>query len=520
MTPRSISVLGGGPAGLFAATLLAQDHPEWEVHVFERLPPSDTFGFGVGLTPALLAAVAEEAPAVHDDLMEASTAFSSAAFNLPAGRAELPRSHAGAISRARLLQLLLDRAEEAGVEVEIGASPTVDDLRDDADLVIAADGVSSTTRERFAAELGASEELGRGLFIWCGAPIELEGNVFTPVETEAGLFVSHAYPYAEGLSTFVIETDDRALEAAGCRTADEKFTDDGDSDETSLAYLSKAFEALLGGASFTGNRSRWMSFNTVRCERWHVGNVVLLGDAAATAHPSLGSGTKLALEAAIALRHAMEGLGDTPPAERVPAFEKGRRPAVERLQERARRSQLWWESFGTRLHLSPARIAAAYMSRAGAVSFEQLQASAPDLARQAAADFAGVGPDEPPADHLSDWILHRPLAVNGQALSDRILADGPAEEALRIPVDCGDPWGSDAQALIDRVAAVRHEGDRLVALTGDDSRDALLDRLALGERIRTELHLPVAVSSPKSRLEDAVDGLIAGRADLVEIEGS
>ena len=517
---RRISVIGGGPAGMFAAMLLAQDHPDWEVKVFERLPPSDTFGFGVGLTPALLGAVAEEAPPVHDDLMEASSAFSSAAFNLPAGRVELPRSHAGAISRARLLQLLLDRAEEAGVEVEIGASPRVDDLRDDADLVIAADGVSSPTRHRFAGELGAREELGRGYFIWCGAPIELEGNVFTPVEPEAGLFVSHAYPYAEGLSTFVIETDERALEAAGCRTPDELFSDDGDSDESSLTYLSAAFEELLGGASFIGNRSRWMNFTTVRCERWHTGNVVLLGDAAATAHPSLGSGTKLALEAAIALRHAMEGLGGTPPVERLPAFEEGLRPSVERLQERARRSQLWWESFGTRLHLSPARMAAAYMSRAGAVSLEQLQASAPNLARQAAADFAGVARDEAPAADLSDWVLHRPLSVNGHSLPGRILEDRSEGDVLRIPVDCGDPWGSDAQAVIDRVAAVRCEGDRLVALTGDDSRDALLDRLALGERIRRELDVPVAVCSPESRLEDAIDGLIAGRADLVEIEGS
>jgi anthraniloyl-CoA monooxygenase len=159
------------------------------------------------------------------------------------------------------------------------------------------------------------------------------------------------------------------------------------------------------------------------------------------------------------------------------------------------------------------------MSRAGAVSLEQLQASAPTLARQAAADFAGVAADEPPAEELSDWVLRRPLSVNGHSLPGRVLEDAPAEVALRVPVDCRDPWGSDAQDVIDRVAAVRCEGDRLVALTGDDSRSALLDRLALGERIRTELHVPVAVSSPRSGLDDAIDGLIAGRADLVEIEG-
>lgn len=514
---RRVSVIGGGPAGLMAARQLARDHPRWEVTLYERLPPEETFGFGVGLTHGLLRALKSDAPALHDDLVAASTNFSSAAFRLPHGVAELPTSHAGAISRARLLRILLDRARQAGVKVQIGASPTIDEVRGEADLVIGADGVSSTTRERLAAELGAKESLGRGLFIWCGAKMRLDGNVFVPVRTEDGTFVAHAYPYAEGLSTFVIETDEEALRRAGCRTED--FEHEGDSDETSLRYLSAAFEGLLEGGALIGNRSRWMHFRTVMCERWHHENVVLLGDAAATAHPSLGSGTKLALEAAIALTRSVESLGHDSPCSKLADFERELRPSVERLQERAHRSQLWWESFPSRLDLSPSRIAVAYMSRAGAVSLEQLHAAAPSLAKQAVADFAGVPTDEVPTTDLPEWILERPLAIDANVMPARILNGGDSEVIPGVDVDCEDPWGSDAQAVVDYVGHLARKGVKVVKLTGDLSRGALLNRLALGERIRSELGSVVAVSTDQRHLGDAVDGLVAGRADLVAMRG-
>lgn len=511
-----VAVIGGGPGGLFAASLLARDHPGWQLTVYERLPPSDTFGFGVGLTKGLLGAVRAEEPELTERLLDASVGFSSAVFRLPEGSAELPHSHAGAISRTRLLQVLVEHAEAAGVEVSIGSSPSADELRGDADLVIAADGVSSSTREALAAELGASEQLARGPLIWCGAPIQLEGTVFMPVRTEAGTFVAHAYPYAEGLSTLVIETDEGSLRRAGCRS--DRFERDGDSDEASLAYLSEAFGELLAGAALIGNHSRWMNFRTVHCARWHHGNVVLLGDAAATADPSLGSGTKLALEAAIALAGALADADDDPPVSRLPAYERELRPSVERLQGLAGRSQLWWESFPSRLHLSPARIAAAYMSRAGAVSLAKLESASPALARRAVADFAGVGAEELPGDDLPGWILGRPLAVNGHTLPSRVLSDTDGDGVVRVPVDCADPWGEEAQRVIDRLEGVAERGPAVVALTGEGSRSGVLDRLALAERVRTELGVPVAVGSGQSHLDDAVDGLVAGRADLVAIE--
>jgi anthraniloyl-CoA monooxygenase len=515
---RTVNILGGGPAGLMSAQLLARDHPDWEVIVHERLEPDDTYGFGVGLTRALLGALEKETPELTEDLVHESAEFSSAAFWLPSGVVELPSFHAGAIGRARMLRLLTEAARAAGVDVRIGSTPTVDDVRAESDLVIGADGMSSPTRERLAGEVGATETIGRGLFIWCGAEIALEGTVFMPVQTEEGTFVAHAYPYAPGLSTFVVETDVESLRRAGCRT--DEFTEDGDSDDASLAYLSRVFRDLLSGGRFIGNRSRWMNFRTVRCERWSHENVVLLGDAAATAHPTIGSGTKLALEAAITLAATMRTVNGDSPVDRLSAFEREARPQVEKLQDRARRSQLWWESFPSRMSLSPARIAFAYMSRAGAVSLDQLRQASPSLAGQAVADFAGIPARLVPREGFEDWVLARPLQVNGHALPGRLVGADVEGCNGHFEVGFEDPWGPEAAALIEHIAALSGGPKRIVELTGPDARGALLDRLALGERLRSELGVVVAVRCDRALLADAIDGLVAGRADLVELATS
>lgn len=506
MPGRRISVIGGGPAGLFAARLLALDHPDWSVTLHERLPPDDTFGFGVGLTRGLLKALQGADEPLYEAVSAAAFPFAGAAFHLPAGTVELSQFHTGAIGRAKLLRILAEHAQDAGVDVRVGATATIDDLHGDADLVIAADGVSSPTRLQLADELGAFDQEGRGLFIWCGGETALEGAAFVPVQTGAGLFVAHAYPYAPGGSTFVIETDKATLERAGCRQA--SFAEEAASDERALRYLSDAFSDLLDGGALVGNKSRWMHFRTVACERWHHENVVLLGDAKATAHPSLGSGTKLALEDAIALATALRECGGKAPASCLEVFERERRPDVAMIQDRAHRSQLWWESFGSRLHLSPARVAVAYLSRSGAVSLDQLAASAPDLAARAVAEWAEIAPDEVPGGDLTEWILGR----------DRLLdAATNGDVAPILEVDLGDPWGGGGDDLLLRARALADSGAKLVQLAGDSSRGGLLDRLALGERIRNEVGLPVAVVTGADQLADVADGIVAGRTDVAVV---
>ncbi|MER5427528.1 FAD-dependent monooxygenase [Streptomyces sp. NPDC002588] len=514
MTARRVHILGGGPAGLFAARLLALRCPDWHVRLYERNPPEETFGFAVGLTGGLLRALRQADPEMYDDITGAAHSFASGGFRLPQGDVRLGRFHSGAISRTRMLRLLLNGALDAGVKVEIGRERDVVDLLDDADLVIAADGVSSATRNRFREEFGAEVTPGRGRYIWCGGVARLDSTVFLPATTQDGLFVAHAYPYGETRSTFVIEASAETLDRAGF--GDRQWSSNGESDDEALKYLSKAFSELLDGGSFSGNRSRWGRFNTVRCARWHHDKIVLLGDAAATAHPSLGSGTKIAMESAIALADALAPLEDEPVSIGLERFEASRRPQVERLQERATRSQLWWESFDIRRHLSPARMAVAYLSRAGAVSLDDLLTSDPQLVTQALADFAGVTPSEVPGTQLTHWVLSRPLDTPHHRHRHRFHS-GAGSSTPTIHVNCPDAWGATADTLVQQARELVRQGAHVIHLTGEDTRSALLDRLALGERIRTELPAVVDVTSSPSLLHHAADGVVAGRTDLVHV---
>ncbi|GAB2968018.1 FAD-dependent monooxygenase [Amycolatopsis acidiphila] len=514
---RRVTIIGGGPAGAFTARLLALRHPDWQVRLFERLPPDDTFGFGVGLTHGLLRAVEKADPEVTRRLLAAVHPFSSARFEVPQGTVRFGQFHSGAIRRAKLLRILLDSAAEAGAEVEIGRAVTVDEVSADADLVVAADGLSSPTRGKLA-ELGAVTNLGRGAFIWCGAEVELDGTVFMPVETDAGTFVAHSYPYDRGLSTFVIEASRQTVERAGF--VGRTWGSDGESDDEALAYLSAAFAGLLDGGKLFGNRSRWSHFTTLTCARWHSGNVVLLGDAVATVHPSLGSGTKVALESAIALADAIDENGDRPLPAALPVFERNRRPKVERLQDTARRSQLWWESFTARGDLSPSRLAVAYLSRAGVVSMTDLVTDMPELASRASADYAGVAPADVALDDINTWLLAHPIEAHGMRFPGRLLK-GPAEVSgvATIEIACGDAWGEEADEYLERARGYVRSGARLIRLDGGDSRQAVLDRLAIAERLRRELAVAVGVSIDEQHVDLAASGLVAGRTDLVWAAG-
>jgi anthraniloyl-CoA monooxygenase len=518
-----VAVIGGGAAGLFCARLLALRHPAWQIVVHERLSPDETFGFGVGLTGALLKAIEDADPELREDIVGAAFRFSHARFCLPAGLLELEAFHSGvAIGRTELLRLLLRRAEGAGVEVRIGRTAHVDELREVNDLVIAADGVSSATRERLADVLRPSTGTVRGLFVWCGSRTQLPCTTFMPVRTEHGIFVTHAYPYAAGRSTLVIETDEATWRRAGLDDTGPLDPYSAESDEPSLDYLSAAFGDLLGGERLLGNKSRWTRFRTVSCARWRHENVVVIGDAAATAHPSLGSGTKLAMESAIALAESLQGAGGGPQrtSERLAAFETARRPAITRLQERAARSQLWWESFPTRLHLTPARIAMSFVSRAGALTVEDLAGSEPEMVTRAAADYADVPCGEVPVEGLTDWILDRPLRSDGTVLRHRLVDlasdDAPAVSGV-FDVGFADPWGAQAAELLGRAHRQMRARPGTVVLTGAADRYATLDRLALAERVRNELGAIVIVAVSAEHLPDAADGLVAGRTDLITV---
>ena len=197
-----------------------------------------------------------------------------------------------------------------------------------------------------------------------------------PERTEHGVFVTHAYPYAADRSTFLVETDEATWRSAGFDSTTAALEPDA-SDDVALDYLSDVFARHLGGHRLIGNRTRWLQFRTVRCARWHDGRTVLLGDAAHTAHYSVGSGTKLAMEDAIALVTALGEADDLETA--LTAYTAARRPSVARIQDIAERSRRWWDSFPERLDLPVEQLLVAYMSRAGNVPLDRFAASSPDV---------------------------------------------------------------------------------------------------------------------------------------------
>ena len=330
MQLRRVEVIGGGPAGLFAARLIKERIPHASVHVSERSVPDDTFGFGVAFTARTLRAVAEAERATFDRIVTASVPMPPQEMLIDGVSVRAKGNGGGiAIARSRLLAVLLDEAVRAGVEVDLGVERNLGDVRD-ADLVIAADGAGSRTRAELAEHVGGRVDPGRGVFMWLGCATRLRSNLFVPVRTEHGLFTIHGYPYAAELSTLGVEADAGTWRRAGMDTATER-TPLTESDAFSLAYLQNAFGDALGGAELLGNRSRWMHFRTVSLPRWHYENVVLIGDAAHTAHYSVGSGTKMALEDAIVLADSLT-TGEEPALAGAlgSGAERGQDPAVRR----------------------------------------------------------------------------------------------------------------------------------------------------------------------------------------------
>ncbi len=527
VTATKVQVIGAGPAGLTAARLLKLRHADWRVEVYERMAPVETFGFGVGLTGRTLSNLHAADPAVHDALAAVSHQRTRARLYTLQDHIEWGRGGAAAgmtIGRAILLEVLQKHAVDAGAVVEVGSEFSLADA--DADLVIAADGAGSATRDKLAGALGASVELGRGLYVWCGLDRALDGNLFAPVQTEHGVFVTHAYAYAADRSTVLIETDEQTWKRAGFDQPG-PYATDGASDEASLAFLQEAFSPYLDGGLLIGNRSRWLRFRTVRCQRWHDGSTVLLGDAARTAHYSLGSGTKLALEDAIALADALDD-SDIPRS--LSTYEAKRRPGSAHIQDLAQRSHLWWDAFPKRANRPAASVAFAYLSRGGAVPLAAAAAFEPEIARNAIADFAGCPPADVPVedDRLAAWVLGRPydggVTLPSRVFGEAVLGVEPAvtsnDPALRfatLNVECADWLSADADTLVERCRQAVAQGNAGVRLTGAPTRGAVLDRLALAERVRLETTAVVVVEGPPEHLADLVDGLVAGRADLVSV---
>jgi anthraniloyl-CoA monooxygenase len=264
---------------------------------------------------------------------------------------------------------LQGRCAELGVDLRFRAEVAdVDALASDADLVVGADGVNSRVREHFAGEFRPALEQGRNKYAWYGTRQLFHGLTLTFRESEAGLFAAHSYKFDRDTSTFIVECDGETWARAGLDRAP---------DEEARGYLAGVFRRDLGGHELLSNNSRWINFLLVRNDRWFHRNVVLLGDALHTAHFSIGSGTKLALEDAITLYECFAGgraVGDA-----LPQFERTRKPVIEEYQRAARDSRVWFERAADYVHLPATEFAFSLMTRSGKVDFESLRRRDPDF---------------------------------------------------------------------------------------------------------------------------------------------
>ncbi|MEB3023144.1 FAD-dependent monooxygenase [[Mycobacterium] crassicus] len=520
---RRVAVLGGGPAGLYTARLLKLARPGWEISLYEQFDPTDTFGFGVGLSLSTQRNLAQSDPDTLAAIVGAAHRGHGSRMYTHRGMIRLDGQETLAIARSTLLQILCDHAESIGVRMHIGAPRHHHDV--DADIIVAADGGGSATRRALADELGVTITEGRQRYLWCGTDFALSDALFAPVATEFGTFTCHAYPYAADRSTFLVETDEATWQAAGLETASATVEAD-QSDHTAIAYLEAIFTEQLGGHRLLGNRSRWNRFRTVRCQSWYTGNVVMVGDAAHTAHYSIGSGTKLAMEDAIALCEALTAMTSAAPADLTDAFARyqaTRTPTVNRLQQLADRSQLWWESYPRRLDFSPEKLAMSFVSRAGNVPLEAFTKTAPDIVAPALTEYgAGMPPD---GTSVVDWVVAQPLTHSGRVFPSRVVNPselaGPAGAVMTLHTDISDTWGADADRFVADCAALLHGGATGVRLTGSPERDAILARLDLAERLRLELTATdalIVVDGPPALLADLASGLVSARTDLISVQ--
>ena len=363
-------VIGAGPAGLYFAYLLKRAQPDADIRVFEQNAADATFGFGVVFSDRALEFLREDDPETYDHITPHMETWNDLTLDHAGEKVALDGVGFSAIGRLELLRLLQERVRAVGVTPEFRVRLTALDDLGDADLIVGADGVNSLVRSGRETEFGTTTGYLENKFIWYGTtrPFETLSHAFR--RTEHGTFNAHHYRYAPDRSTFIVEADAQTWTRAG-------FADMGEAE--TMAYCERVFAAELDGHPLISNKSVWRNFPKIWNACWSHGNMVLLGDALRTAHFSIGSGTRLAMEDAIALRDAlMESPGDVATALRL--YEASRRPVVEKLVAAANTSADWYEHFAEHMELDVWDLANSYIRRTGRVDDERLAELAPRFA--------------------------------------------------------------------------------------------------------------------------------------------
>jgi 2-polyprenyl-6-methoxyphenol hydroxylase-like FAD-dependent oxidoreductase len=362
-----VTVVGGGPAGLYFSALWQRRHPADEVRLIEQNAADATWGFGVVFSDQALEFLRDDDPETVAAIAPRMQGWRDIAIVHLGERVVIDGVGFSAIGRLELLRLLQQRAREAGVDLRFGTQLTSLDELGQQDLIVAADGVNSLVRRTFEREFGFTLEHAGSKFAWYGTTKPFDTLTQTFVANELGTFNAHHYRYAPAMSTFIVECDPATWVRAGLDKVDE---------QESRRICEGVFKEALGGHALVSNKSIWRSFPWVANARWSCRNCVLIGDALHTAHYSIGSGTRLALEDALALVKALEAeSGDL--AAGLARYEASRRPTLEKLVAASRRSAAWYDNFPEHMRLAPLDLAMSYIRRSGRVDEDRLRAMSP-----------------------------------------------------------------------------------------------------------------------------------------------
>ncbi|NJN39798.1 MAG: bifunctional salicylyl-CoA 5-hydroxylase/oxidoreductase, partial [Gammaproteobacteria bacterium] len=360
--PLKIAVVGGGPGGLYFAILMKRANPAHAITVFERNRPDDTFGFGVVFSDETLGNFKERDPESYAAITSEFAYWGDIEIRVRGERLRSGGHGFCGMERKRLLLLLQERARGLGVALVFQHEITDLAALQGHDVIVAADGINSQIRERHAEHFRPHIDWRRNRFCWLGSTLSLPAFTFCFKENEHGVWILGAYQYRAGHSTWVPECDEATWRRAGLDRATET---------ESVAYLERLFADVLNGHRLLTNRSLWRSFPMIRNERWHFRNIVLIGDALHTAHYSIGSGTKLAMEDAIALVDALVATDTVPDA--LERFETVRKEEVEKTQHAADVSLVWFETPRRFWQLEPMQLAFSLLTRSKQITYENLQ---------------------------------------------------------------------------------------------------------------------------------------------------
>lgn len=366
-----IAVVGGGPAGLFFAALMKRNQESHEVTVYEQNAANMTYGFGVGFSETALNFLQKVDSTLHEEILASSEHLKHLTIVHQEVRVSISGNDFHGVERIRLLNLLRKRALTSGVRLlEDYRVKSLEDL-EEYDLVVGADGINSLVRRALSDHFQPIIRPCRNMWIWYATSRVSDGIELIFKETNAGLFIGHTYRYRNDRNTFVVECTPKAWHQAGFDTM---------SEVESRHYCENVFSDFLRGCPLISNQSLWFTPKIIKTVHWVSGNATLLGDALKTMHPSIGSGTRAAMQDAIALADAcLENQHNVEAA--LTQFEQKRRPHAEKLQDSAIRSIEWYESVNKRLHLSPVDFAYDYMKRTGKIDHERMRQMDPDFVR-------------------------------------------------------------------------------------------------------------------------------------------